>query len=258
MVETETSSGTAAQGSWNSGQYFALSRNWYDELYHRPMIERGYFILLSLFAFLTIFFAFLVYESMFPLAPTVPYLVTTDNINEDMPVIRHLRTQEDQTLSESLAKFLIEDYVTQRETYNYTQDTIERRFNRVHSTSNDAVFGAYQRLMNPENRASPLSYLGRDGTRRMRINSTQFTVRPETADGTGTVRFTTVTTRDGKETNQSWQADIAFRLPPLKVDQKTNEVLQLDENSGQYVPLEKTLNFRVTTYEVREQNAPSS
>ena len=257
MVETQNSSEDAPQEGWNRTEYFALSRNWYDELYHRPMIERGYFILLSLFAFLTIFFAFLVYESMFPLAPTVPYLVTTDNINEDLPVIRHLRTTEDQTLQESLVKFLVEDYVTQRETYNYTQDSIERRFNRVHSTSEPAIFSAYQQLMNPENRSSPLSYLGRDGTRRPRINSTQFNVQPDRAEGTATVHFTTLTTRDGKDNNQSWQADIAFRLPPLKVDQKTNEVLQLDENSGQYVPLEKTLNFRVTTYEIREQNAPA-
>jgi type IV secretory pathway component VirB8 len=237
-----------------SGEYYQKARQWYDDKYHNPMIERSFFIIVTVLCALTILISVMVWRSMFPLAPVIPYMVTSSDINKELPIIQRLRTHSDQTIDEAIAEFLLKNYVLSWESYQYDLQKIESRFARIRATSEDTIFAEYQALMNPENRSSPLNYLAREGSRKVYIDGVQI---PQLAkDGSisnGTVYFSTITNQGGKETQQAWKADITFRFPPLRVDQETNEVWQLDLSDQAFKKADKELYFRVSDYDATER-----
>lgn len=233
-----------------SGEYFLSARRWYDDLYHKPLAERCYFIVITLLCATTILFSYLVYQSMFPLSPAVPYPVTSADISQEMPLIKPLRVRPAEDLNLAVARYLAANYVEARESYLYDVTQLEWRFNRVRSTSDDEVFVQYQQHMNPENTESPLTKYGRTAQRSVTVQ--RVIVKLEGEPKRATVHFTAQVEQGGEITSKKLIADIAFRLPELKVNTETNKVMQWNEKQNAFVTLERELYFRVTQYDVRE------
>jgi type IV secretory pathway component VirB8 len=234
-----------------SGDYFATARNWYDELYHRPLAERSFFVVITLMAAVTIVVALVVYASLFPLTRAVPYtILTEEEYSDDMPYIAALREEPSEDLNVAVSRFLLRNYVVTREKYLYDVVDLERRFNRIRATSAEVEFGKYQAETNPENPSSPYNKYGRDIRREVQLGKVQIDLNAVPAQAR--VYFTSYLNKAGgqQQANQ-WLATIAFRFPPLTVDQQTNKVLQWDENNKKFVPMEYVA-FEVMDYSTQE------
>lgn len=239
----------AIRRSVADGSYFIKSKQWFDELYHRPIAERSYFIFIMVLSAITIFFSTITYLSMQPLKRTVPYTIYSQDIAEELPIIKRLRSKPAEDINIALARFLLTNYVTEREAYRYDVTKLEWQFNRIRSTSGEKEFQRYQQFINPENPASPFTKYGRTTSRNVRIYNLNMDLgsNPQRA----VVYFTTVIS-DGKTQQQNnWVANIAFRFPKLTVNQETNEVMQLNPQTGKYEVAEK-IDFRVGQYNVQE------
>lgn len=231
------------------GSYFDNSRKWFDDLYHQPIGERSFFILIMILSVITIFFSTITYFSMQPLSRTVPYTIYSQDLSEELPIIKALRAEPSENINLSLARFLISNYVTEREAYRYDVVKLEWQFNRIRSTSGEQEFARYQQFINPENPSSPFTKYGRASTRTVSIYNINIDLekKPKTAK----VHFTT-TVFDGKTSqHNNWVANITFRFPKLTVDQETNEVLQWNTKTKEYEIAEK-IDFRVGRYNTQE------
>ncbi len=232
-----------------TGEYYSLARSWYDELYHRMLGERSFFIIVTLFAAVTSFFALVVYSSMFPLNPAIPYVIKTEKITDDVPYITPLREKPAEDLSLAVARFLVKNYVITRERYQYDVTDLERRFARIKSTTGDAEFAQYMEEVNPENPASPYNKYGRDRQRSVGIQ--KVTMQMEQEPKLAKVYFYTTLAKGPEEQTNQWLATISFRFPPLTVDQETNKVMQWDEEKKAFSPMQNVA-FEVVEYAVQE------
>lgn len=239
----------AIRGQLQDGSYFRRARQWFDVIYHRPIAERSYFIVITILAVVTIFFSTLVYLSMQPLVRTVPYTLYSTDIVEELPVIKPLKQSAYEDLNLSIARFLLEDYVTLREGYRYDVSLLEYNFNRVRGTTSEGEFLNYQAQINPENASSPFNKYGRNGTREIFISTSviDFDIYPQMAQ----VYFATKTQANNRRDENSWIANITFRLPELRVNQKTNAVMQWNEAEQRFETAEEIV-FKVDRYEVQE------
>lgn len=232
-----------------SGEYFSKARNWYDELYHRPLGERSYFILITCFSALTIWLSSQVYFSMFPLNPVIPYIILSENIVDEYPTIRPLRVVPAEDLNVAMARFLVSNYVEVRENYHYDVTQLEWNFNRIRSTSEDQEFNKYQRSVNPQNPASPFNKYGRDMSRNIYISNVALNLESEPR--TAQVTFTSHVVNGNEVQTNYWSANITFRFPALTVDQETNKVLQWDEPSQSFRE-NREIVFKVVDYATQE------
>jgi type IV secretory pathway component VirB8 len=192
---------------------------------------------------------------MFPLETIKPYIIATEDIDRDVPQTMPLRLNPQQRVDEALVNYLLKDYVKNRESYNYNIEQIEARFSRIRQQSASEEFARYQALMDPQNRSSPLTYLSRDGYRKVTMSDyASFGLDFSQPEQRGQVYFTTITAKPGDEEArlQNWVADITFRFPPIQVDRETKRVMQWDAATNSY-QLVNAITFTVVNYAVREQ-----
>ncbi len=231
------------------GSYFKRSRRWFDEVYHRPIGERSYFIMLMFLSAVTIFFSTLTYISMQPLSRTIPYTIYSNDLFEEMPLISKLREYPSEDINVAIIRFLLKDYVTQREDYRYDVVKLEWQFNRMRSTSSEDEFQRYQAIRNPQNPGSPFNKYRQDGVRKTNVYSQSFNLDDDSQSAK--VYFTSTVTQNKTVQTNNWVANITFRFPELRVNQETNEVMQFNPQT-QAFEIVKEIDFRVSQYNVQE------
>ncbi len=239
----------AIRKSVADGSYFNNTKQWFDEVYHRPIMERSFFILMMVLSVLTIFFSIITYFSMMPLSRTVPYTIYSNDLAEELPLIKALRHQPAEDINIAVSRFLLSNYLTERENYRYDVTKLEWQFNRIRSTSGEQEFQRYQTFINPENPSSPFNKYGRAATRSSSIYDIRMDL--DSYPSRATVHFTTNVVRGKQQQQNNWVANITFRFPKLTVDQNTNEVLQWNMEKKTY-EMAKTIDFRVGQYNVQE------
>ena len=231
------------------GSYFNNTKKWFDDIYHRPIGERSFFILIMFLSATTIFFSTLSYVSMLPLSRTAPYTIYSEDISEELPIISRLRKERSEDINISLARFLISNYVKEREYYKYNVIKLEWQFNRIRSTSSADEFARYQKFVNPENPSSPFTKYGRKGLRD--VNVYKINLDLDSSPKLATVYFTTTLLNGKHKQRNNWVSNITFRFPKLIVDQETNEVLQFNTETKQS-KIAKEIDFRVNNYSAQE------
>jgi type IV secretory pathway component VirB8 len=232
-----------------SGEYFTNARQWYDTLYHNMLGERSLFIIITLFSAITIFLSLVVYSSMFPLNRGVPYVMRTDKISDDIITVSPLRQSPEESLGFAVSRFLVNNYVITREKYKYDVVDLERRFARIKATTSEEELVQYLAEVSPENPASPHNKYGRDWTRTVGLQTVTLDLQAK-PNQAKVYFYTDLTKGPEKQTNQ-WLATIAFRFPPLTVDQATNKVLQWDEAQKAFTPIQNVA-FEVVDYATQE------
>jgi type IV secretory pathway component VirB8 len=233
-------------------EYYEEARAWYDDLYHRPLYERSYFIVITFFSAITIWLSSQVYLSMYPLKPVVPYLIESRDIVDEYPVIKPLRKWPGEDINLSLARFLVSNYVEVRENFQHDMTQLEWSFNRIRSSTAAEEFQRYRQQVNPQSSTSPFNKYGINARRKVYINKVQVNLEGEVK--TARVTFRSDVVRDQQKESRNWEANIRFRFPPLMVNQQTNEVMQWNAELAQYQEM-KQVAFLVEGYTVQELTA---
>lgn len=232
-----------------SGAYYQNARRWYDDIYHKPIAERSYYIVIMVLSALTIFFSSLVYTSMSPLKRVVPYTIYTQDMSNEFSVLTSLKEEPGEDINLSIVRFLIKNYISVREDYSYDVTKLEWQYNRVQAVSDAEEFARYRVFVNPENLSSPLNRYGRTHLREANIYNLSIDLDDDVK--MATAYFTTyLRSEEGLEQN-NWVAKITFSFPELTVDPESNEVLQWNAETEIFEPT-SVIKFVVNKYVIQE------
>ncbi len=166
--------------SVQDGSFFRDSMQWYIFQYIRPAVDRNLMIMFSLIGFFCVYYLYDIIKSSFPLVEEVPVVIREHNTAAVRPIIKQLRdTKVEDVLSadESVTKYLLSNYITQRESFDYRDSNIKeinRKFNIIKNNSSYLEYRAFRSQMSRSNPTSPIHFFGADVYKTVEISSFKF------------------------------------------------------------------------------------
>lgn len=150
--------------------YFKDALNWYFVKYLSPVSERSILICLGLVSLFSGFVIYLIIKSMFPLVESVPVVLQERDSSKYAPIVRELNAKKDRldNINEAVARHLVNEYVRERESFDYSEGSIEvynKKLLIIQNNSSASVLKDFKELMDVNNENSPLKYFGRNVTR---------------------------------------------------------------------------------------------
>ena len=211
-----------------SGEFFRESQRMYDFAVHDPMAERYLYLLITSLAVLVFFIAFIAMQGLYPLRQSVPFIVSSNDIVEELPSIKSLLAYKGEGAEDALLRFVVENYVRLREEYNI--ETFDRNVNGVKSQSSEEVYQAFQRQIDPRNPESPITLYQRHSHRKISILSSK-----RLKDGSSMeVVFESSIEGKNEIKKARWQANIAFHYIGVTIDQDTAKLTSSEFLVTQY------------------------
>ena len=205
-----------------NGLYFTKARRWYSLLFHSPIAERSYYTIVIILSMVNVYFAILSFVGIFPLKVAIPFATYTDNIQEDMPQIRKLAENKLQDKNEVVMKYMLKQYVINRESYDLSQ--YEVRYRNIWSSSSSDVFEGYKQLVAAENPLSPYHQFTNLAQVNVQIESIAFERTNTISTAHLVFRKSVVSTVNKQLLNSTkWQVDIQYKYSDFKVDQRLTE-----------------------------------
>lgn len=167
------------------GSYFRDALNWYFFRYVTPICDRTMLIFGAMIAAVVLFFLYNLIKGAFPLVSHIPIIISAKDQAEVFPQITPLRPHKGKVgydegvlnIEEAIAKYLLKNYVMEREGYDFSKGEIEdvnKKFNRVRNMSSDNEYKAFQAVMNKDNPNSPILDFGRNVKREVQVSSVVF------------------------------------------------------------------------------------
>ncbi len=209
-----------------SGEYFREARSMYDLSVHDPMADRYLYVFVTALSLLIFLIAFIAAQELYPLQRSIPFIVKTDDIVDELPRIHNLITKSGESPSDAVLRFLVDNYVIFREEYDI--DHLDRDMSGVAGQSTPALFKLYQRAINPSNPESPIALYQRHSRRIITIESERR--QPDDPSAMRVIYEATVDTYADTRIDikkSRWQADIAFNYGGVALDEKTGKVKPL-------------------------------
>lgn len=202
-----------------SGEYYRRGRLWYSELFHRPISQRSYYLVVITLSLINLFFAALSFSEIFPIHQRVPFIVYSNDVWEELPVTKALNPGKSRNENQAVMEFLLASYMEARESYD--QAHYDLRYRSVWTQSTPEVFERYKaELTDASSIYSPYHLYSNHSKRVVRPLSIEFP--PEEKGKHASIKFlaTVISTADNQEENVSkWQADIIFDYTPFAIDQ---------------------------------------
>ncbi|HEU5047223.1 MAG TPA: VirB8/TrbF family protein [Rickettsiales bacterium] len=204
--------------SIEDGTYYAAARGWYSELFHSPIGQRSFYVIILVLAVLNLYFAFFAFTGIFPLSPRVPFPLYSQDVFNNIANIKRLASSSTEDRNAVVMKYMLSSYVANRESYDLKQ--YELRYRNIWSESTPAVFKEYSYSVSASN---PLSYYRQYADlakRTVQIQSIAYDQGPQPSHARIVFDALVVSTVNGKEVRHTkWEADITYQYKGFKVSQ---------------------------------------
>lgn len=169
-----------------SGDFFKEAFEWYFARYVRPLCDRTILIICAIIAIFVLNSLYTMFKNTFPLVVSKPIFTSGHDQSLYFPKITKLRPKAGEkgydadlkTVDDSVIKYLISNYIKDREGYDFSKGEIEEvnnKINRIKNLSSDQEFGKFYGFMGEENPESPINYFGRKIKKIITIDSVKFT-----------------------------------------------------------------------------------
>ncbi len=167
------------------GSYFKDAQEWYFFRYLKPVCDRTLLIFGSILSVFVVYFLFGMVNDSFPLVEKKPIIIAAKDQSNAFPYLVPLKPKEEQanydrnisTIDEAVAKYLIQFYVKERESFDFSSgsiDVVNKKFTRIKNLSTLEEYRAFQVFMNKDNPNSPIQYFGKNVKRIVNIDSVRF------------------------------------------------------------------------------------
>lgn len=171
--------------SVGSGQFFKDSLDWYLFKYVTPICDRAFLIVCIIILSSTLYIIKEINDAVFPLTSAQPIYIPARNNDNFLPRIVKLKPKptetnydpEIKTFDDSILKYLLINYVKDREEFDFSKGKIEdvnRKFNHIKATSKLREYKNFQSIMSRDNKNSPMQYFGKEARRTVKIKSIKF------------------------------------------------------------------------------------
>jgi type IV secretory pathway component VirB8 len=219
MDEIDTESIKAAV---DDGSYYAAARTWYSELFHTPIAERSYYVIVIFLAIVNGYFAINSFMEVFPISPRIPFVTYTNDIWEDLPYIKRIASDQSEDKNVAVMKFLLGSYVENRESYDLR--LYELRYRNIWSQSTAGVFEQYKTQMDASNSSSFYRLYTNKEKRVINVLSTNYTRTPGISEAHVIFDAAIVSLADSQQVRHSkWRADITYKYTDFEVDQSLDK-----------------------------------
>src|SRR3990167_2684411 len=209
---------------------------WYHDLYRSTVIQRNRWFLIGVVSILLAGIEGIALVSLAPLKSVEPYILQVDNKSGVTNVLKPLRDNQENTLTEeeAVTKSFIVKYVIARETFD-PQD-VNRNYDLVRLMSSSDESERFNASVANGNPHSPVERYKSTTTRTVKISSVSFLdKRKKTAQ----VRFSTTENSRNEHKENYWVSILTFRYVNTP----------MDENDR----LNNPLGFQVITYRVDQE-----
>lgn len=242
------------------GVYFAAGRQWYSELFHTPMAQRSYYIIIIFLALVNVNLAIQSFLGVFPIRRPVPFVTTSNNLWEEIPRIKRITNDETENKNVAVMKFLIKSYVQSREVYDLP--FFELRYRNIWSQSTKDVFEDYKKQIDASNPYSFYQLYTNRAKRAIDIDALDYERDRNEFQAHVVFDASVVSLSNNEEIGHSrWRADITYKYTDFVVDQSlestssiarffglTGDSLKASGEKRKVVPM----TFIVSDYKVKE------
>lgn len=247
--------------SVREGSYFKDALDWYFFRYVTPICDRTLLIFGAIVAAVVLYFLVGMVKSAFPLVEYDPIFIRAEDQSRYLPTLVELKPKKTKpnydagvaTLDEAVAKYLLSNYIKDREGFDFSKAEIEdvnKKFNRIRNLSVANEYKNFQLIMSKDNPNSPIHQFGKNVKKTIKIESVRF-IKKEAKDFVGKahdflsnkipteaeIKFIatteTFTDEEGKkDERERYLAKINFDFAGVNKD-NTKEPLQFTVNSYQ-------------------------
>jgi type IV secretory pathway component VirB8 len=165
----------------NDGSYFKDAFDWYCNKYLRPIVDRTFFIFMSIMGVVIVYNVVHVISLLLPIKDDV-YISIVENDENDLTkyqvTIKDLsKSKGAKSTDEDILEYLILNYVKERESHNYkiaNIDDVNLKFTKIKNTSSPDVFDGFKYFMSADYNNGPYYYFGKNVQTTIRIDSFSF------------------------------------------------------------------------------------
>ncbi len=171
--------------------YFKDGLNWYFFRYLLPICDRTLLIFSAIIGVVILFCLVQMFQSALPLVEKIPIFVYSKDQANYFPHLVQLRlgpraksiTSTATVVDEYVARYLIADYVKNREGYDFSSGKIEdvnTKIVWVKNTSSNGEYDLFQKMIDKDNPKSPVNYLGMNIKKVVNVESVNLIRRTST------------------------------------------------------------------------------
>lgn len=169
----------------DSGKYFKDAFDWYSFRYVYQICDRAYLVMISILLLSLIYVVKSMSDSLFPLVVSQPIFVSATKNPDLVQRIVKLKPRKGEpnfdpfveNFDDSIIKYLLKNYVINREKFDFKDGRVEeinKKFNRIKSTSNFREFKNFQKYMSKDNPSSPIKLFSKNAYRDVIISEVKF------------------------------------------------------------------------------------
>ncbi|UZW39052.1 VirB8 family type IV secretion system protein [Rickettsia conorii] len=218
----------AIQEYIKSGEYFIDARKWYNFKYILPLSHRSLLLLICTIFTLLLTLICININILLPINKKVSYLIKNDTAKQATVTNTKHSTLTNPYIS--IANIMLQNYVKQREEYNY--DILKEQFTFIKNASTSIVYMQFANFMNIDNPLSPViryQKLYRRSINILSINNINYN------EAVVTFESLAKNSTDAILENMVWEARIGFIMDSIST------------NTSPDMPF----NFTVTSYKLK-------
>jgi type IV secretory pathway component VirB8 len=193
------------------GRYFTDAINWYERKYIYPSTERSILIILAFLFVVSSLVMMKFTTDIFPLKKVMGVPIMSKDIENEVPIIKAVSTPGE-SVTYSLAKYLLTNYVITRESYNNEILTTQNEF--VLANSFRDVYEEYAKQVDLANINSPIYRYQNNFTRKIDVVS----IKSNGSYDKVNIFFTAKVINYVNEVVESsqWRAEISFIMSDIE------------------------------------------
>ncbi len=227
--------------SVKDNSYFKEGFNWYCATFLRSIVDRTFFTFMSIMGIIIVYNVISIIFMILPLEENVFIPIREKDLTKYQTHIYDLSKNEEAiTTDEDILRYLIINYVIERESHNYKTgniNDINTKLEKIRNNSSGDVYNEFNLFMSSENVNGPFYFFGKnvetsvqiDSFKFIRIHRTRFidkikdyfnlNLLPIQAE----VYYTLKTQIGNNITTQKRKAVVSFKFRGVEYDESTQE-----------------------------------
>lgn len=241
LDSTEKQQNELIRESIENGDYFKDAMEWYSLSYISPITERAFFVLLSILSVFITYMFITIISSALPLKETVPVVIKEKDTAVYRTTIKSIKHKDEaKTTDEAVLRFLLINYIKEREEHNYKRAKIQdvnEKLDKIKNNSSVEVFEQFKDFMSRSNPSSPIHFFNKNVERKITINSFKFAktkkitlfdkmkgfLAMQALPTKAYINYTSHTILPNKIIKEQREAEITFKFNGIDIDKKTQK-----------------------------------
>lgn len=160
------------------GSYFKEGFNWYCTVFLRSLVDRTFFTFMCIMGIIIIYTVISVVSMILPLKENIFIPIREKDLTKYQTFIYDISKNEEAiTTDEEILRYLIINYVIERESHNYKTgdiNDVNTKLDKIRNNSSGDVYNEFNAFMSSENINGPFYFFSKNVETIVKINSFKF------------------------------------------------------------------------------------